>query len=323
MPWVLGHFVHRIEPLLLELGPVRFWYYGLAYCAGFVGIYLWFRFRRGRLGLNVRQVYDLTLLIAVCVLVCGRAFEIAVYEWDHYAGHPQYLLSFWHGGMASHGVLIGGVAGITLFSLIHRKSVLRIADEVVIPGALFLALGRIGNFVNGQIYGSVTDVWWGVQFPGTEELRHPVTLYEAAKNLALIPILLVVRRRWGTGRGVVMGHFVLWYGLLRILTDCFREYGTEAFGIGTGQYFNVLMALVGGGLVVGFSRRRKPVPRGDRREETAASGLGCEVGPAGNGERQGLWVRRVLLAVILFVALTIPSGWTVGVLDVLQAGQGG
>jgi phosphatidylglycerol:prolipoprotein diacylglycerol transferase len=316
----LAQFVHRIDPMLTGLGPVQLWYYGLAYCVGFVGVHLWFRWRRSRTGLSLKQAYDLTLLFMLCVLVFGRAFEIVVYEWDYYSAHLAEVLSFWRGGMASHGVLIGSAAGIWLFCRKERLSFLQVADEIVIPGAFFLALGRLGNFVNGQIYGSVTNGWWGVQFPDTDVFRHPVTLYESFKNLTLIPILLTVRWRWPHGKGVLLAHFVFWYGFLRIFTDLVREYPRELLGIGTGQYPNILMAVIGLLLILGRHRASRHLTSAVQVAATAAGARPLLIPPpkADSPGTESLALRRIVFAGLLFLSLTIPSGWTRGVLDELR-----
>ncbi|MEE9296623.1 MAG: prolipoprotein diacylglyceryl transferase [Phycisphaerae bacterium] len=319
---LVAHFVHQINPELVELCGIKLWYYGTAYALGFLGIHVWFRRVRKKLSLSIGEVYDLSILLALGVLMFGRAFEITVYEWSYYAKHPSQLLSYWRGGMASHGVLLGAVVGSWLFCRLRGRRFLTIVDEVVIPGAFLLALGRIGNFVNGQIYGGLTDVWWAVRFPDAEGFRHPVTLYESLKNLAIIPILLTVKRRFPSGSGLALAHFVFWYGFLRVFTDFFREYGTVFLRVGTGQYFNVLMAVLGIALIIRFSRaHRTPgnpgvmgeaLPRADQPGTDTTSSVGSD-------SRAGLWMKRTAFIALLLLSVTIPSGWTKGVLEQLRA----
>ena len=226
---------------------------------------MWFGRQRDKLGWNVEEVCDLSIMSIVCVLVFGRAFEIVIYEWGYYAYHPSEIFSFWHGGMASHGVLLDGVVGVWLFSRWRGKNFVEAMNELTIPAAFFLGLGRVGNFINGQIYGYETDVWWTVKFPDAEGVRHPLVLYESAKNFAIIPILLAVRKTSFAGEGKLMAHFVFWYGFLRLFTDYFRDYGNEFLGIGTGQYFNLFMAALGLALYIWFARH------GERRGAAAKS----------------------------------------------------
>ncbi len=293
-------FVHNIDPVLLVVGPLPLYWYGLAYATGFTGLLVWFWLRRRQLGLSDGEPYELCILIALGVLLGARAFEIVVYEWAYYRSHPAQLLSYWRGGMASHGVLIGCALALWIFCGWRRHPFTLMADEVAIPGAVFLALGRIGNFINGQIAGYPTDVWWGVQFPEFEEFRHPVALYESLKNLALVPILLIVSRRYPSGRGMLLAHFVFWYGFLRLFTDIFRDYGAEFLGIGRGQYFNLLMAFIGLGLMWLMKRRKAPRTEAGSRavdEPRRASGL-------------SLSVRQLLFFALVFFCLLIPSSWT-------------
>jgi len=222
----------------------------------------------------------------------------------------------------STGVLLGGVAGILLFCKWRKKSFLRVADEVVIPAALLLALGRIGNFINGQIYGPVTDVWWAVKFPDAEGLRHPVTLYESVKNLAIIPILLAARNKCPYGAGRLLAQFIYWYGSLRIFADCFREYGTEFLGIGTGQYFNFFMALAGIGLYIWCQRVNHVSNIGPIKirkiDHIKMKNFKCANPRLG---QSSLLIKRAVFAVILIFSATIPSSWTQGVLKQYRNGQ--
>lgn len=287
-----------MDPVLFEVGPIRLWYYGLAYAIGLLTIDQWVRRRRGHLGWSQRDVSDFSLVFAVSVLLGGRALDVGVYDWDYYKEHPWQLLSFWQGGMATHGVLLGATVGTAFFCWVKNKSFLAISDELVIPGALLLALGRIGNHINGEVYGSITDVSWAVEFPYVTGYRHPVALYEGAKNLLIVPILLYVRRNPNRPRGLLLGHFVFWYGFLRLFTDHFREYDYYWFGIGRGQYLNLLMAAVGLGIIIGLRRVARQEPeesehRDDREEE---------------GSR--LWVERALFYALVAFCLFIPSGTT-------------
>jgi len=302
-------FVHAIDPVLLHVAGVNLYYYGLAYAVGFLGIHLWLRAHRGRLGWRVADVYDFSILAAFCVLLFGRLFSVFVYQWDYYTQHPSQLISYWRGGMATHGVLLGGLIAVLVMSRRRREPFLRLADEIADPAVFLLAVGRIGNFINGQITGTPTNAWWGVKYPGVDGFRHPVTLYEALKNLTLIPILLVVRRNWPEGSGMVTAHFLFWYGFLRIFTDLFREHPGSVLGFGGSQYFNVLMALAGLGMMVALRNKS------DHRSGVRASGDGTwgGRGPVTVESVENsfaYWLRRVCFALILLFCLVIRSAWT-------------
>lgn len=295
-----GPFVHQIDPIIAELGGVYLWWYGLSYTLGFLGVHLWFRRARNRLGMTLSEVYSISIYLAVGVLIGGRLIEVAFYEWGYYSNHLLYIPAYWLGGMATHGLLLGGTLGTFVFTRRFQRSFLEIADELVIVVAWIMGVGRIGNFIDGQISGSVTDVWWAVQFPDLEGFRHPVVLYDGLKNLLLIPLLLWISSM-KPPRGVVFAQFIFWYAFLRIITDLFREYRVEAFGIGTGQIINICMASIGLLLTIWFYWRKRP-------GEIAA--VSHEVKSPDAGIAGRLWLQRILFSFLLIFSLSIPSDWT-------------
>lgn len=289
-----GPFVHRIDPVFGEIAGFYLWFYGLSYALGFLSIFFWFKRGRKRFGLTTEDVYSLTLYLAVGLLVGGRLVEVIFYEWPYYRRHLWQIPAMWLGGMSTHGVLLGVVVGTWLFCRLQAKSLLLIADQLVIPGSYLMGMGRIGNFIDGQIVGSVTNVWWAVQFPDAPGFRHPVVLYDGAKNF-LILVLLLVLRKSNPARGILAAHFVFWYGFLRIFVDLFREYPTTLLGIATGQAFNVFMSVLGAFLLFWFSRKQ----RAAKAERVSA--------PANSGR---LWLRRIVFVALLLFSLTLPSDWT-------------
>jgi phosphatidylglycerol---prolipoprotein diacylglyceryl transferase len=302
-------FVYAIDPGLIEVGRIQLWYYGLAYAIGLLTVDLWVWMKRERLGFERSDVAGFSLVFAAGVLLGGRLFDVILYEWFYYESHVWQIPSLWQGGMATHGVLLGAVVGTLLFCRLRGKSFLAVADEIVLPGAVLMALGRIGNHVNGEVYGSITTVAWGMEFPHAEGCRHPVALYDGLKNLLLVPILLGVRsislrRNGNLPRGLMLGHFVLWYGLLRVFVDFFREYDSYWFGVGRGQYFNLLMAVVGLCLVVVAHKRAKAEPG---------------VRPSTRMRDRVIWGKKVAFYALVALCLTIPSGWTQQVLEQFEA----
>lgn len=296
-----GPFIHNIDPIFANVGGIYLWWYGLSYTLGFLETLLYLKRARSRLGMTASQAYDLTISVAAGILLGGRTVEVVFYEWPFYKRHPALIPACWLGGMSTHGVLLGAVVGTWLFCRMYRKSFFRIADALAIPGAFLMGMGRIGNFIDGQIVGSVTDVWWAVKFPDAEGFRHPVVLYDGVKNLLLIPLLLYVQKR-RPAPGVAMAHFIFWYGFLRIFVDIFREYPTHLLGIATGQSFNIFMALLGGGLLFRLSRGSRRLPESEQL--TAGSA------PSPSSTRAALWPRRIALAALLLFPLSLPSDWT-------------
>lgn len=296
---MVGPFVHKIDPIITDVAGVYFWWYGLSYALGFFETRLWLHRVRGRAGLSVPQTYSLTIYIALGILLGGRIVEVIFYEWSYYRDHLLRIPMEWLGGMSTHGVLLGAIVAIWLFSRRTGKSFCRMADELAIPGAFLMGMGRIGNFIDGQIVGRVTDVWWAVKFPDAEGFRHPVVLYDGLKNFLIIPILLYVWKR-KPHRGVVMAHFIFWYGFLRIFVDYFREYPISLFGFPPGQEFNLFMTIAGGSMLVWFWRRG--------REGEAE--ITPQAAPPESSRPGPLWFLRVALAGLMLFSLTLPSDWT-------------
>ena len=298
---MFGPFVHRIDPVFAEVGGVYLWFYGLSYSLGFLSIFLWFKRIRHRLGLTIEAVYSLTIYLAVGVLAGGRLLEVFFYEWPYYRQHLRQIPAAWLGGMSTHGVLLGVLVSVWLFCRLHGKSLVAIGDQLVIPGSYLMGMGRIGNFIDGQIVGSVTNVWWAVQFPDAPGFRHPVVLYDGAKNFLILGLLLLLRRS-KPAPGMLIAHFVFWYGFLRIFVDLFREYPTNLFGIATGQAFNILMTVLGAFLIFWFSRKPRPA-NAENVSRTRPLSEPAE-------QRHSLWPRRIAFAVLFLFPLTLPSDWT-------------
>jgi phosphatidylglycerol:prolipoprotein diacylglycerol transferase len=293
-----GPFIHRIDPIIADVGGLYLWWYGLSYALGFLHLFLYARRHRAALGLTSAEVYTLALMLSVGVLAGGRAVEVCFDEWAFYSQHPAFVPRLWLGGMATHGLLAGAFAGAWLFAVAFDKPFLKLADALVVPGAFLMGIGRIGNFIDGQITGSVTDVWWAVQFPYAEGFRHPVVLYDGAKNLLLMWYLARVRRA-STTPGATAARFVFWYAFPRIFIDLYRDYPTHRLALGTGQTLNLVMAAVGVVLLV-RSRWR-------RLGRLAPQRAGRASGP--REEAPAPWQRVAFAAVLLF-CLTIPSNWT-------------
>jgi phosphatidylglycerol:prolipoprotein diacylglycerol transferase len=240
-------------------------------------------------------VYSLIVALAAGVLVGGRLVEVVFYEWPHYGAHPWHVPAVWLGGMSTHGILLGAGIAVWLFCRLHGLRFLEVADVLAVAGAYIMGVGRLGNFIDGQISGSLTEMPWGVEFPDLDGFRHPVVLYDGVKNLLIVPLLLLVAR-FRPPRGVVFGHAILWYGLLRVFVDMFREYRTEMLGLPAGQWFNLCMAV--GGLALALWCRW----RGERSAAAPEAARPAEE-PVG-------WWRRAALAALLAVPLVIPSDWT-------------
>lgn len=295
-----GGFVHHIDPVLFTVGGVHLWWYGAGFAAGFLTLHRFALRERARLGLTRNDVWALSLVMTIGTLAGGRLVQVLFDEWPFYSAHPVFLPVFWLGGMATHGLLAGSAVAAAGFAWWWRVPFLTLADALVVPGAVLLGTGRLGNFIDGQIVGRATDVWWAVQFPYAEGFRHPVVLYDGVKNLVLAGYLWRVRRT-ATTPGAVAARFVFWYAAPRVLIDLFRDYPSHRLELGTGQTLNIAMAALGAVLLVRSRWRRL----GRLRTQ-----FGPRPVPVPPVDLAPSPVRRVAFGLALAACLTMPSNWT-------------
>ena len=252
----------HIDPVFLRLGPLEFRWYGLMYICGFVAAYfiILAGVKRKGLPLIKDDVADLIFTVALGVILGGRLGYILFYNLSYYLAHPMKLLAVWEGGMSFHGGLAGAILAGLYFIRKHKLSFYKLADIGFLAGPVGLGLGRIGNFINGELYGRVTDVPWGMVFPGGGALpRHPSQLYEAfLEGLVMFIILYVISRKVPRD-GVVFWSFIGLYGLFRFLVEFVREPDEQlGFLFGTlsmGQLLSLPMFLLGAAMVVRCYRR--------------------------------------------------------------------
>ncbi len=242
-------FVHNISPVLFTIGPLEVRYYGLVYAIGFLVAYLLFHniAKKGSIkNLDVDRA-DIFMLYAIIGSIVGaRVLDFVFYNPSIIWTNPLEILMIWHGGMSFHGGLIGGAFAGWLFCRKYKVSFYKLADFAMLPFAATLFFGRIANFINGELPGTITNVPWCVQFPGYEGCRHPSQLYEAAKNLIIFFTLLPIYMKKNGKRlkdGVVFWLFVLMYGVLRFITNFWRD-DARWLGISMGQYLCIAMVAV-------------------------------------------------------------------------------
>jgi len=210
-------------------------WYGILYFAGFVlGWWLLPRLARYRsIEFSADEWSRILSWAVVGVIVGGRLGYVIFYDPMHYLSNPLDILMVWKGGMSSHGGFIG-VSLILYFALRrHRGKLLRIADIVVIPVAIGLALGRVGNYVNLELYGTVTTLPWGIEIPGVEGLRHPTQWYAVAKDLFIALACFLHLRKPNTLPGRTCALFLILYGVLRFIVEYFRDNQDMLFTVGS------------------------------------------------------------------------------------------
>ena len=256
----------QFDPVAFTLGPLSVRWYGLMYLVAFVQFILLGRYRiRTRPGLlTVEQLDDLLFYGMLGVIIGGRLGQVLFYEPGYYLAHPLEIVAVWKGGMSFHGGFLGVLLAMGLWTRKHAFAWFDIMDFVAPLVPLGLAAGRIGNFINGELWGRVADpsLPWAMIFPqaGDMQPRHPSQLYHVGlEGLALFTILWLFSAR-ARPRGAVSGVFLIGYGSFRFITEFFREPDAGIFGqsytISMGQWLSLPMVLIGIAMVVLAYRRK-------------------------------------------------------------------
>jgi phosphatidylglycerol:prolipoprotein diacylglycerol transferase len=261
-----------IDPVLIAIGPFAIRWYALAYIAGILLGWLYARaiIRSERLWggpapMTVVDFDDFVVWVTLGIILGGRIGYVLFYNPAHFAAHPLEALQLWKGGMSFHGGFLGCVATVLLFAWRRGIPALSLGDVTCAVGPIGLFLGRIANFINGELWGRTTDVSWGMAFPGGGPLpRHPSQLYEALLEGALLFVVLALLIRAGALKrpGLIIGAFAIGYGLARSFCELFREPDAQLGflwgGLTMGMLLSVPLILAGIGFVA-FALRRQPV----------------------------------------------------------------
>lgn len=224
-------FFHNINPVLLEIGPLQIRYYGLFYALGFLIAYflIYYLAKRKELPLTKDDVADFITYQIVGIVLGARIIYVLFYNLWFYLQNPFDIFAVWHGGLSFHGGLLGAIIGTYLFCKKKKIEFYDMADITVVPVALALALGRIGNFINAELYGRITDVSWCIDYSKNKFVenlpsgcRHPSQIYESMKNLVIFAALWFIKDK-KLPKGFMFWSFVALYGLLRTIVEFFRQ----------------------------------------------------------------------------------------------------
>ena len=188
-------FIHNINPVLFSVGPISVRYYGIIYALGFIIAYLVLRHfvKQGKIAhMRLADIDDYIVWLVLGVVIGARVIDYVFFYWPAIISDPVGLFRIWEGGLSFHGGLLG--AALVTFWYCRKKKIVfyDLADLLVIPAALALFFGRIANFINGELWGTITNVSWCVQFPAVDGCRHPSQLYEAFYTLVIFVKLLFV-----------------------------------------------------------------------------------------------------------------------------------
>jgi len=259
----------QFDPIAFSIGPLAVRWYGLMYLLAFIGFLLLGRLRANDAwrGVTRQDVDDLLFYGVLGVILGGRLGYVLFYKPGYYLAHPLEIFMVWKGGMASHGGIIGVIVVMFLFARSRAKPFLQVTDFVVPLVPQGLALGRIGNFINGELWGRPADpnVWpWAMVFPQSGDTlpRHPSQVYQFLLEGMLLFVLLWIYSRRPRPFGRVSAMFLIGYGVLRFIAEFGREpdafLGLLAFDFSMGQWLSLPMIVFGVGLLL-YSRRQ-PVP---------------------------------------------------------------
>jgi phosphatidylglycerol:prolipoprotein diacylglycerol transferase len=253
----------QFDPIAFHIGPVAVRWYGLMYLVAFVLVLVLGKIRARRnllTGWHPRDVDDMLFYGVFGVIIGGRLGYVLFYKPLYYLAHPLEIVQVWTGGMSFHGGFLGVLFALWLFARNRNKRWLDVTDFVAPLVPLGLAAGRLGNFINGELVGRVTDVPWAMVFPQVDMLpRHPSQLYQ----LALEGVLLFLFLWWYSSRprptGAVSGMFLVGYGALRFIAEFAREpdsfLGLLAGGLSMGQWLSLPMIAAGFLMVIWAYRR--------------------------------------------------------------------
>ena len=252
-----------IDPVAVAVGPFAIRWYALAYIAGIV---LGWRYslrlcRQMPKLVTPEQMDDFILWLTLGIVLGGRVGYVLFYNFSHYLERPLEAFALWHGGMSFHGGLLGVLLAMFLFARKRGIFFFALADVVAVCVPFGLFFGRLANFVNGELFGRVTDAPWAMVFPHGGPLpRHPSQLYEAALEGVVLFTVLWVMMKFGARQriGTISGVFLIVYGLARFTVEFAREpdeqLGYLAFGLTMGQYLCLPMLAMGALIIVAASR---------------------------------------------------------------------
>ena len=258
----------HIDPVFLRIGPLQFRWYGLMYIIGFAAAYFIARsdVKRKRLPLTMDDISDLIFFLAVGLIIGARLGYAFFYNFSFYFANPLKILAVWEGGMSFHGGFIGTVIAAWWFGKKKKIGFFQVADLITPAAPIGLGLGRVGNFINGELYGRVTDVPWGIVFPSAGPMpRHPSQLYEAILEGPVLFFFLWLARRSKAPAGIVLWTFTAMYGLFRTFVEFFREPDQQVgyiLGFLTeGQMLSIPLILLGAAMIF-IWLRKKPAADG-------------------------------------------------------------
>jgi len=247
-------FVHpQFDPIAIHLGSFGIHWYGLMYLTGFLSFLAlgkWQISHRSWHGWTVAMLDDALFFGALGVIIGGRLGYVLFYQFSYFSQHPAEIFAVWNGGMSFHGGFLGVLAAMWLFSRKYSLTWLKIMDFVAPLVPIGLGAGRMGNFINGELWGRATNADWGMVFPRVDSvLRHPSQLYEFALEGIVLFLILWIYSSKPRATGTISAMFLIGYGSFRFLAEFTREpddyLGLLSMGLSMGQWLSLPMIVIG------------------------------------------------------------------------------
>lgn len=250
-------FVNNLDPIIFEIAGLQIRWYGIVYAIGFLTLYFVLNFlikQKAIPNFEKEDVEPFLIGLIITLVIGARFFHCFIYYPTYYFENPLEILQVWKGGLSFHGAFLFMTLWIWYFCKHRKIPFLTLTDYLVFPIALFLAIGRMANFSNGELVGKLTNVSWGVNFVNNPKyegsFRHPTQIYESLKNLFLFLVLMSVKflqghifRRYTPG--LMTGIFLIGYGILRFLIEFLKESMVIILGLNMGQILSIFVFIFG------------------------------------------------------------------------------
>jgi len=253
----------QLDPAIVRLGQLQIRWYGLMYVLGFIALYslVQRQIQRNQDVFLMAHFENLNFTLMLSLIAGGRLGYVLFYNLSYYLQHPAEILATWQGGMSFHGALLGVILGGVWYCRSRGLDFWKTADIYVVAVPIGLGLGRIGNFINAELYGRPSNLPWAMIFPGAGPLpRHPSQLYECLLEGVILFLFLWKAKNFPHPSGFMLSFFLMGYGLLRMVAELFREPDAQIGFIGLLTMGQILsMAMLGAGALI-FLLRRKTAP---------------------------------------------------------------
>ena len=245
-------FYHNIDPILLTLGPLQIRWYGIMYVLSFLFVYWYVKksAKQGKIKLTEEQIDNSMLWLTISLITGARLFDVIFWDFAAFVQQPLKIFAIWEGGLSFHGGLFGIIITTYFLCKKYKIKLLQFTDIFAVPLSLGQAFGRIGNFINGELYGPQTTLPWAVNFhneinqAGTAVFRHPTQLYEVIYDIIIFTVLWKLKDK-NLSPGTIFAAFLIMYSIFRTLTELIRVENITIGPLTMSQALNIPMFIIG------------------------------------------------------------------------------